>query len=201
MILLLIVPMWRNGIRGRFKICSRQLGVGSSPIIGTFWRDWRGGFGVAVSWQYVRIPCETRLEYSTSNLPKNKSISVKNLSNIHKKVLEAVVAAMGLGPGIGDGLPSVPVIADLDADIGKGMTVIKIPSFMLLVKFDEDLFVVPGNSGHIGFSTVTIELFIIDYAPIGWRLYIELKEGLDYFHRPFLKSLDIEVHFGADQVL
>jgi hypothetical protein len=30
----LTMPMWRNGRRGRFKICSEQSGAGSSPVIG-----------------------------------------------------------------------------------------------------------------------------------------------------------------------
>ena len=38
--MLFLAPMWWNGRRGRFKICSEQSGVGSSPIIGNMkWID------------------------------------------------------------------------------------------------------------------------------------------------------------------
>lgn len=67
--------MWRNGRRGRFKICSKQLGAGSSPVIGII-------HGVHMI-KHIQCPCGSQELYSscckTIHSYENQEYSVEKL--------------------------------------------------------------------------------------------------------------------------
>ena len=63
--------------------------------------------------------------------------------------LKPSVAIEGLLPAAHDLLAKLAVEAHLHGKVGVGVAVIEVPSLMLVVELDEDLFVMPGRSGDI----------------------------------------------------
>ena len=106
---------------------------------------------------------------------------------------------VGFGPIVDDSLAGVSVVTDLEGNVGMGVSVISISSFVFVVEGDKDFFVEPGLGGYsplfVAFELEVLFLFLIE----GGLLVILHDESND-FVGPVFHPLDIKIDFGANLV-
>ncbi len=133
---------------------------------------------------------------------KAHRILKNGLNSKGKKNLVAMVAVEGFLPIADDFFAKLTIEADLDGEVRIGVAIIKIPPFSLLIELDEDFFVVPGLGQDVEVFDIEPGKLSIGLVPlIEGIVPVITHEDLDDFFRLRLKTLDVEIDFGADHVL
>lgn len=111
-----------------------------------------------------------------------------------------MVVAVGFIPGIVDPLIGIAIVAHLNADVGIGVAIVEIASFLLLKEFYENLFVMPWRGGDIGIAFFVALKKIVFLAFIAGIFLIEVLDVFYDFLRLFFHALHIKGHFSADHM-
>ena len=107
------------------------------------------------------------------------------------------VALVGFGPIVNHSLTAITVIADLDREVGVGVAIVSVASFVFLKKLNENFFVHPRLHGKVGFI-IALEFKTFFVVFVGGRLLKILHDEPDDFLRPFFHPLDIKIDFSTD---